>query len=83
MQSNAAPGRAHVLYAQLLYRRGEVANAVAQYKLGVEKDADAADGEFAQRLGIGPSYEESEVSDGRVRTAWNEGGDPSKQSRGR
>ena len=34
-------------------RRGEVPNAVAQYKLGVEKDADAADGEFAGRLGIG------------------------------
>ena len=38
--------------AQLLYRRGEVPQAVAQYKLGVEKDADAADAEFAGRLGI-------------------------------
>ena len=73
VESRSAPGKAHVLYAQLLYRRGEVANAVAQYKLGVEQDADAADGDFAQRLGIGPGYEESEVSDGRVRASWDEG----------
>ena len=46
------PGQAHVLYARLLFNRGEVPQAVAQYKLGVEKDADAADEEFAGRLGI-------------------------------
>ncbi len=69
-----APGKAHVLYAQLLFRRGEVQTAVAQYKLGVEKDESAADGEFAQRLGIGPGYEESEVTDGRLRSTWDEGG---------
>ena len=67
-----APGLAHVLLAKLHFRRGEVSNAVAQYKLGVEKDEDAADAEFASRLGIDASYEESEVVDGRVRAAWNE-----------
>ena len=72
-ESRSAPGQAHVLYAQLLFRRDEVAKAVAQYKLGVEKDAGAADGEFAQRLGIGPGYEDSDVSDGRVRASWDEG----------
>jgi SpoVK/Ycf46/Vps4 family AAA+-type ATPase len=72
VESRSAPGKAHVLYAQLLSRRGEVASAVAQYKLGIEKDPDAADGELAQRLGIGPGYEETEVTDGRVRAAWDD-----------
>lgn len=75
VQSRSAPGKAHVLYAQLLNRRGEVATAVAQYKLGVEKDPEAADGELAQRLGIGPAYEDSEVSDGRVRASWDDASD--------
>jgi transitional endoplasmic reticulum ATPase len=67
-----APGAAHVLYARLLYQRGEVPQAVAQYKLGIEKDEAAADLEFAGRLGIGASYEESEVVDGRLRSAGEE-----------
>jgi ATP-dependent 26S proteasome regulatory subunit len=71
-KSRTAPGLAHVLYARLLFNRGEVQNAVAQYKLGVEKDADAADEEFAGRLGIDASSTESEVVDGRMRAAWEE-----------
>ena len=63
-----------MLFAKLLFRRGEVPQAVAQYKLGVEKDADAADAEFADRLGIDATYEESEIVDGRVRAAWEEPG---------
>jgi AAA+ superfamily predicted ATPase len=68
-----AAGRAHVLYARLLYARGEVPQAVAQYKLGIEKDAAAADTDFANRLGIDASYDDSDVVDGRVRTSWEEG----------
>ena len=41
-KSREAPGAAHVLYAKLLFRRGEVPQSVAQYKLGIEKDAGAA-----------------------------------------
>jgi transitional endoplasmic reticulum ATPase len=67
-----APGAAHVLYARLLYQRGEVPQAVAEYKLGIEKDEAAADLEFAGRLGIGASYEDSEVVDGRLRSAGEE-----------
>lgn len=37
-----AGGAAHVLYAWLLLHAGDVPNAVAQYKLGVEKDHQAA-----------------------------------------
>jgi ATP-dependent 26S proteasome regulatory subunit len=69
-----APAAAHVLLARLLYRRGEVENAVAQYKLGVEKDVAAADAEFAGRLGIDATFEESDVVDGRVRAGWEEPG---------
>jgi ATP-dependent 26S proteasome regulatory subunit len=68
IKARSSPGQAHVIYARLLYNRGEVREAVAQYKLGVEKDADAADDEFASRLGIDAPYEESEVVDGRVRS---------------
>ncbi len=69
-----APGLAHVLLAKLNFSRGEIPQAVAQYKLGVEKDPAAADLEFAGRLGIDSSPEESEVVDGRVRATWDEGG---------
>ena len=66
-QRRDAPGLAHVLLAKLQFSRGEVPQAVAQYKLGVEKDPAAADLEFAGRLGIDSPVEESEVVDGRVR----------------
>lgn len=45
-----SPGRAHVLYAYLLLRTGDVPGAVAQYKLGIETDPDAGDAELAERL---------------------------------
>jgi ATP-dependent 26S proteasome regulatory subunit len=67
-----APGLAHVLLARLHFNRGEVPQAVAQYKLGVEKDPAAADLEFAGRLGIDSPSEESEVVDGRLRQSWEE-----------
>jgi AAA+ superfamily predicted ATPase len=69
-----SPPLAHVLLAKLLYRRGEVAQAVAEYKLGVEEDPSAADVEFAGRLGIDATPQESEIVDGRLRTGWEEPG---------
>jgi len=65
-----APGRAHVLYARLLFRAGDVPGAVARYKLGVEIDAEAADADLAGQLGIVPEEEASEVFEGRVRESW-------------
>jgi transitional endoplasmic reticulum ATPase len=72
------PAQAHLLYAQALLRRGEVPQAVAQYKLAVEVDPDAADADFARKLGIGPGYEESDVVEGRMRAAWQEPGSPAE-----
>jgi AAA+ superfamily predicted ATPase len=69
-----SPPLAHVLLAKLLYRRGEVAQAVAEYKLGVEEDPSVADAEFAGRLGIDATPEESEIVDGRLRAGWEEPG---------
>lgn len=69
------PAAAQVLYARLLFRRSEVARAVAIYKLGVEQDPNVADEEFARRLGIGSDHDRSDVVDGRQRTGWQEGGD--------
>lgn len=68
-QSNP-PARAHVLFARLLFRAGDVPGAVAQYKLGIEIDADASDAELAEELGIVPLEEAKEVFEGRVRESW-------------
>ena len=81
VQSPGAPGRAFVLHARLLAGVGEVKQAVEQYKRGVARDRSAADPEFAKRFGIqvapesesAPAFSserEDEVSEGRVRAAW-------------
>lgn len=66
------PAEAHTLYARLLFRRGEVANAVAQYKLAIEIDPSAADDDLANQLGVNAAAD-SEVVDGRIRAGWEEG----------
>ncbi|MEI6343421.1 MAG: AAA family ATPase [Verrucomicrobiota bacterium] len=53
----SAPARAHVLYARLLASMGEVEQAVVQYRKGIAKDPEAADPEFAQKMGIRPEPE--------------------------
>lgn len=68
VQSPSCPGNAYVYYARLLLGEGDVPNAVAQYKLGIEIDPLAKDEALAERLGISEAYEdEAEVIDGRVR----------------
>ena len=47
-----APARAFVLYARMLFRAGDVEEAVSHYRRGVEADPSVADVEFAERLGI-------------------------------
>lgn len=61
-----SPAAAHVLLAKLLLREGKVEQAVARYKLGVETDPDAAEPAFAAQLGVDQSFDDSEVSDGRI-----------------
>jgi transitional endoplasmic reticulum ATPase len=86
VKGSEAPARAFVLYARLLAGIGEVEQAVREYQRGVEKDAAAADVDFARRLGIRALPEadeddspfppdEEEVEDGRVRQSW-EGNEP-------
>jgi len=71
-----ASGRVHVLLAKLLAAAGDVAQAVQQYRRGVEKDSAAADPEFAARLGIGAEKRDrdsgGETVDGRVRAGWDD-----------
>jgi SpoVK/Ycf46/Vps4 family AAA+-type ATPase len=62
-----AAATVHVLYARLLLRRGDVPNAVAQYKLAVEIDPAVADDQLGAELGVGANSDESEIVDGRVR----------------
>jgi SpoVK/Ycf46/Vps4 family AAA+-type ATPase len=67
------PAAAHVLYARLLLRKGEVERAVSQYKLALEIDPASADAELSERLGVDPARaKSSEVVDGRVRETWQE-----------
>jgi SpoVK/Ycf46/Vps4 family AAA+-type ATPase len=74
VKSRRAPAAAHVLYARILLRRGDVADAVAQYKLALEIDASAADPELAQTLGVVPEEQAGDVYEGRVRSSWEEPG---------
>jgi SpoVK/Ycf46/Vps4 family AAA+-type ATPase len=67
-----APARAFLLQARLLAGIGEIAPAVAAYRRAVGLDSSLADRDFAERLGIGADEEESEVVEGKVRTAWEE-----------
>lgn len=62
-----APPSALVLYARLLLRGGDVRGAVAQYKLALEHDPDAADEELGRELGVGGDAQDAEVFEGRVR----------------
>jgi len=61
-----APAAARVLYARLLIRTGDIANAVAQYKLALEIDPQTADPALSDQLGVGDSAQ-GEVDDGRLR----------------
>ena len=64
------PAAAHVLYARLLLRKGEVQRAVSQYKLALEINPASADAELGERLGVGAPSETSDVVEGRVREGW-------------
>ncbi|MBS0204261.1 MAG: AAA family ATPase [Planctomycetes bacterium] len=65
-----APAAAHVLYARLLFREGDVPRAVAQYKLGLELDPDVADEELGRTLGVTEDPDSSPVVEGRLRQGW-------------
>ncbi len=65
---------AHVLYARLLLRAGDVQNSVAQYKLALEIDAAAADAQLGAELGVGVDAHDSEIVEGRVRQSAESGG---------
>ena len=73
VQKRTAPAKALVLYARLQLQRGDVADAVAQYKLALEMDPAVQDQQLSQRLGVVPEEEAGEVFEGRVREGWGEG----------
>jgi transitional endoplasmic reticulum ATPase len=70
VKRQACPPEAFVMHARLLVARGEVRTAVAQYKLGVEREPAVADRALEEQLGIGDEFREQEVHDGRVREGW-------------
>ena len=66
MKKPDTPAKAYVLHARLLLQSGEVQRAVRQYREAVSLDPSVADGELANRLGVGVDAEKSPVVDGRV-----------------
>lgn len=72
VKKNDAPAAAHVLYAKLLLREGSVADAVAQYKLALERDPEAGDEELGRVLGVTNEPESSPVVEGRMRENWED-----------
>ena len=66
LRTGHPPARAYLLHARLLFRAGDVAESVRQYRQAIDADPALADAEFARRLGVGAGGR-SEVVDGRVR----------------
>ena len=66
LQTGHPPARAYLLHARLLFRAGDVAESVRQYRRAIDADPALADEEFAGHLGVGAAGG-SEVVDGRVR----------------
>ncbi len=75
LKANDCLPAARVMFARLMFRQGDIPNAVAQYKLAVEQDPGLRDAGMDDKLGIGPGYEESELFEGRLREAADDGGD--------
>lgn len=69
------PAKAYVVYAKVLLAEGKVSDAVAQYKLGLEIDPDVEDEALSEQLGIGETYQEQDVFEGRVRESASESDD--------
>lgn len=69
-----APASARVLLARLLWREGNVPQAVAEYKLAIEHDPQSADPELAETLGLQADRQQGEVFEGRLRQAYDEPG---------
>ena len=74
-QKTDAPAKAHVSYARLLFREGNIPNAVARYKLALEMDPESIDEELSEQLGIGEEYESGDVVEGRMRESIHTPGD--------
>ncbi len=69
------PAGAFLLHARLLFRAGDVAESVRQYREAIDADPAVADAEFALRLGVGAAGD-WEVVDGRIRQPAEEDGAP-------
>jgi transitional endoplasmic reticulum ATPase len=57
------------LYARLLLRAGNVDQAVQQFRLALDQDADLQSSDLAEQLGINAAAT-AEVSEGRVKADW-------------
>ncbi|MFM7836209.1 MAG: hypothetical protein ACKPJD_30810, partial [Planctomycetaceae bacterium] len=70
---------AYLLHSRLLLQRGDVPFAVSEYRAAISEDPAVADEDLAQRLGI-DARPSADVSDGRMRSAWDATSDTAEQS---
>ncbi|MBN2021334.1 MAG: AAA family ATPase [Pirellulales bacterium] len=78
VKGSDTPAEAFLLHARLLFRSGDVSFAVTEYRAAVAADGGLRDREFEERLGLDREETDSEVVDGRVRAAREDGrGGPS------
>jgi transitional endoplasmic reticulum ATPase len=68
----------YLLHARLLLQRGDVQFAVTEYRAAISEDPSVADEELARRLGI-DARPAADVSDGRMRSAWDATSDTGEQ----
>jgi hypothetical protein len=68
------PAAVYLLHARLLFRAGDVARAVRQYRAAVNADPAVADPELEAKLGLDADPEESDVVEGKVRVWEGDGG---------
>ena len=69
------PAQVYILHAHLLLRAGEVEQAVRQYRTALDIDPTTCDTHLAERLGIGPGFDQGEIVEGRVRSAGEDSSD--------
>ena len=68
----------YLLHARLLLQRGDVQFAVTEYRAAISEDPSVADADLARRLGI-DARPAADVSDGRMRSAWDATSDTGEQ----
>lgn len=64
--ANVTP-ETHLLAARIALAEGETSSAVYHYRTAIDLDPELEDDQLSEKLGVGASFEEGDVVEGRVR----------------